>query len=188
LSSAGLRTSSTASMSSNKAVVTGFIGLVLGCILASAFLRQCVRCDSREVETVTDTLIIVDTVTERYPVPVKEAVTDTMLVAVRDTVTLRDTVYIVLGMTQRYYRGPGYEAWDSPTARSRLFPISVSVSAGISSDSKQTAPGTMVRGEPQNESCQTSQNETFINSLPSLCSAFSILSTCARLGLETPCI
>ena len=99
--------------SSSKAVIAGFIGLVLGCILASAFLRQCVRCDSREVETVTDTLIIVDTVTERYPVPVKEAVTDTMLVAVRDTVTLQDTVYIVLGMTQRYYRGPGYEAWVS---------------------------------------------------------------------------
>ena len=53
-------------MSSNKAVVTGFIGLVLGCILASAFLRQCVRCDSREVETVTDTLIIVDTVKDCY--------------------------------------------------------------------------------------------------------------------------
>ena len=54
-----------------------------------------------------------DTVTERYPVPVKETVTDTMLVAVRDTVTLQDTVYIVLGMTQRYYRGPDYEAWVS---------------------------------------------------------------------------
>ena len=99
--------------SSSKAFVSGFIGLVLGCILVSAFLRQCSYCGAGEVEKVTDTLIIVDTVTERYPVPVKETVTDTMLVAVRDTVTLQDTVYIVLGMTQRYYRGPDYEAWVS---------------------------------------------------------------------------
>lgn len=119
--------------SSSKAVVAGFIGLVLGSILASAFLRQCVRCDTGEVETVTDTLVIVDTVTERYPVPVKETVTDTMLVAVRDTVMLRDTAYIVLGMTQRYYRGLGYEAWVSgyrPRLDScRVFPRTVYISS-----------------------------------------------------------
>ena len=119
--------------SSSKAVVAGFIGLVLGCILASAFLRQCVRCGTGEVETVTDTLIIVDTVTERYPEPVKETVTDTVLVAVRDTVMLWDTVYIVLGMTQRYYRGPGYEAWVSgyrPRLDScRVFPRTVYINS-----------------------------------------------------------
>ncbi|HIZ86599.1 MAG TPA: hypothetical protein IAC03_00335 [Candidatus Coprenecus pullistercoris] len=120
-------------MSSSKAVVTGFIGLVLGCILASVFLRQCVRCDTEKVETISDTLIIVDTVTERYPVPIKETVTDTVLVAVRDTVMLRDTAYIVLGMTQRYYRGPGYEAWVSgyrPRLDScRVFPSTVYINS-----------------------------------------------------------
>lgn len=120
-------------LSSKEAVVAGFIGLVLGCILASVFLRQCVRCDTEEVETVTDTLIIVDTVTERYPEPVKETVTDTMLVAVRDTVMLRDTAYIVLGMTQRYYKGPDYEAWVSgyrPRLDSlRVFPSTVYINS-----------------------------------------------------------
>ena len=134
MSSAGLRTSSTASMSSSsKAVIAGFIGLVLGFILASAFLRQCSYCGAGEVEKVTDTLIIVDTVVERYPEPVKETVTDTMLVAVRDTVTLRDTLYIVLGMTQRYYRRPGYEAWVSgyrPRLDScRVFPRTVYINS-----------------------------------------------------------
>lgn len=119
--------------SSSKAVVAGFIGLVLGCILASAFLSQCSYCGAGEVEKVTDTLIIVDTVTERYPVPVKETVMDTVLIAVRDTVMLRDTAYIVLGMTQRYYKGPGYEAWVSgyrPRLDSlRVFPSTVYINS-----------------------------------------------------------
>lgn len=103
-----------ASMSSSKtAVIAGFAGLVLGAILASALMRQCEHRDAGEVETITDTLVIRDTVTERYPVPVQETVTDTMLVPVMDTVKLQDTAYIVLGRTQRYYRGPDYEAWVS---------------------------------------------------------------------------
>ena len=104
-------------MSNSKTAViagfAGFAGLVLGAILASALMRQCEHRDAGEVETITDTLVIRDTVTERYPVPVQETVTDTMLVPVRDTVKLQDTAYIVLGRTQRYYSGPDYEAWVS---------------------------------------------------------------------------
>lgn len=101
-------------MSNSKtAVIAGFAGLVLGAILASALMRQCEHRDAGEVETITDTLVIRDTVTERYPVPVQETVTDTMLVPIRDTVKLQDTAYIVLGRTQRYYSGPDYEAWVS---------------------------------------------------------------------------
>ena len=111
-------------MSNSKtAVIAGFAGLVLVAILASALMRQCEHRDAGEVETITDTLVIRDTVTERYPVPVQETVTDTMLVPVRDTVKLQDTAYSVLGRTQRYYSvlgrtqryysGPDYEAWVS---------------------------------------------------------------------------
>lgn len=49
------------------------------------------------------------------------------------------------------------------------------------------SPGQM-SGAVSSDSCQTNQNETFISSLPSLCRAFSILSTWAFLGFDTPCM
>lgn len=118
--------------SSSKAVVAGFIGLVLGIILASALFRQCGR-NTGNIVSETDTVTVTDTVTERYPVPIRETVTDTMLVVVRDTVMLRDTAYIVLGMTQRYYSGPDWEAWISgyrPRLDSiRVFPRTVYINS-----------------------------------------------------------
>ena len=39
--------------------------------------------------------------------------TDTMLVAVTDTVTVRDTAYVVVEREQRHYHGDDYDAWVS---------------------------------------------------------------------------
>ena len=72
------------------------------------FLRQ-----QAEVITRTDTLTLRDTIRETRPVYVTNTETDTMLVAVTDTVTVSDTVYMVLGREQRHYRGDGYDAWVS---------------------------------------------------------------------------
>ena len=66
-----------------------------------------------EVITRTDTLTLRDTIRETYPVYVTNTETDTMLVAVTDTVTVSDTVYLVLDREQRHYRGDGYDAWVS---------------------------------------------------------------------------
>ena len=66
-----------------------------------------------EVITRTDTLTLRDTIRETQPVYVTNTETDTMLVVVTDTVTISDTVYLVLGREQRHYRGDGYEAWVS---------------------------------------------------------------------------
>ena len=98
--------------SSSKAVVAGFIGLVLGCILASALARRCFT-PEQNVATVADTLVVRDTIIERRPVYVTQTKTDTMLVVVRDTTVIHDTTYIVLDREQKYYRGDGYEAWIS---------------------------------------------------------------------------
>lgn len=66
-----------------------------------------------EVVTRADTLTVRDTIREVCPVYVTNAETDTMLVAVTDTVTVRDTVYVALGREQRWYRGDRYDAWVS---------------------------------------------------------------------------
>ncbi len=60
-----------------------------------------------EVLTLTDTLIIRDTVHIALPTP---QTTDTIAT---DTLRITDTIYIRLPIEQRYYTGPHYEAWIS---------------------------------------------------------------------------
>ena len=58
----------------------------------------------------TDTLRIRDTVLVDRPVPVEVRLTDTMLVAVTDTVTVNDTVYLSLPRETRVYGDSTYRA------------------------------------------------------------------------------
>ena len=58
----------------------------------------------------TDTLIVVDTVRIAQPVPVEVRVTDTMLVAVTDTVRQTDTVYVRVPKETKTYEGKDYKA------------------------------------------------------------------------------
>ncbi|MCM1176572.1 MAG: hypothetical protein NC308_06365 [Clostridium sp.] len=57
-----------------------------------------------------DTLVIYDTILHEIPVPVEIRMADTVMVAVRDTVVLHDTSFIVLPMEQRVYRDNTYMA------------------------------------------------------------------------------
>ena len=66
-----------------------------------------------EVVTRTDTLTVRDTIREICPVYVENTRTDTMHVSVTDTVTVSDTVYMVLDREQRWYHGDRYDAWVS---------------------------------------------------------------------------
>lgn len=58
----------------------------------------------------TDILRIRDTVIVDRPVPVEVRLTDTMLVAVTDTVTVNDTVYLSLPRETRVYGDSTYRA------------------------------------------------------------------------------
>ena len=60
-----------------------------------------------------DTLYVRDTIVERSPVFVAIDRVDTMLIAIRDTVILHDTSYVVISREQKYYKGNDYEAWVS---------------------------------------------------------------------------
>ena len=57
-----------------------------------------------------DTLTIRDTIREKYPVPVTRWRTRTELMPVRDTVRIRDTVFIALDREAKEYRGEDYRA------------------------------------------------------------------------------
>lgn len=90
------------------------IVFVIGAAAGMLLPRSCpVLRPQAEVMTRTDTLTLRDTIREIRPVYVENARTDTMLVAVRDTLMLRDTLFVMVDREQRHYRGDGYEAWVS---------------------------------------------------------------------------
>lgn len=88
--------------------------LLIAGIVAGWFIRKGVaESDAHETVVLLDTLIVRDTVRERYPVYVERMVTDTMLVALTDTVRVSDTVYVRLPREQKRYADTNYVAWVS---------------------------------------------------------------------------
>ena len=94
--------------------LTGLLLLVCGVVAGLLLSRSRVdKGENSDVVVRTDTLYVRDTIVENNPVYVTNTVIDTMLVAVRDTVTVRDTAYIVIEREQNHYRGDDYEVWIS---------------------------------------------------------------------------
>ena len=80
-------------------------------LLSGYFLgRRAASPSEVKIETVTDTLRIRDTLLVEKPVPVDVRVVDTMLVAVTDTVTVGDTVYLSLPRETKVYGDSTYTA------------------------------------------------------------------------------
>lgn len=80
-------------------------GLLAALLLLSGVVlgRRSSRAPEPERMVRVDTLRIRDTVLVDRPVPVEVRVTDTMLVAVTDTVTVNDTVYLSLPRETKVY-------------------------------------------------------------------------------------
>lgn len=97
-----------------KNVIILSVSLLIVGIVAGWFIRKGVTgSDAHETVVLLDTLVVRDTVRERYPVYVERTVTDTMLVAFTDTVTVSDTVFVRLPREQRMYADTNYVAWVS---------------------------------------------------------------------------
>ena len=91
--------------------------ILISALLAVVFLlsgyllgRRANRAHAPELMVQTDTLRIRDTLLDERPVPVEVRVVDTMLVAVTDTVTVNDTVYLSLPRETRVYGDSTYRA------------------------------------------------------------------------------
>lgn len=91
--------------------------LAIAALLAAVFLlsgyllgRRANRSHAPELMVQTDTLRIRDTLLVERPVPVEVRVVDTMLVAVMDTVTVNDTVYLQLPREEKVYESGDYRA------------------------------------------------------------------------------
>lgn len=88
--------------------------LLAALLLLSGYMlgRRTCRSNSPEIGVITktDTLRIRDTLLVEKPVPVEVQIIDTMLVAVTDTVTVGDTVYLSLPRETKVYGDSTYTA------------------------------------------------------------------------------
>ncbi len=76
---------------------------------------QCSRDNGHvsEVFTKVDTLYLYDTVRIDKPIPIIIRDIDTILVQVKDTIHIQDTIYIKLPREQKTYQNKHYAAWIS---------------------------------------------------------------------------
>ena len=86
-----------------------FIGSVVG---AFFFGRASVKVEEVGEKIVCDTIIVRDTIVERYPEYVTQAIvrTERVEVAVRDTIIVRDSIEVEIPISERTYLGKEYKA------------------------------------------------------------------------------
>lgn len=85
-------------------VVVLIVGIVIGCISRNEHFRGEVKMSQ------ADTLVVKDTIVIEKPVVVEKIKTKDVLVAVRDTVRIHDTLYVSLPFERVFYRGEEYYA------------------------------------------------------------------------------
>ena len=84
---------------------TLIVGMVAGMLLCRTFFVP-----ERIVETQIDTIVVHDTMRIEKPVYIRKKITDTMLVAVTDTLRLRDTLYVQIPKEVKVYANEDYYA------------------------------------------------------------------------------
>lgn len=82
--------------------------LIVG--IVGGWLCRGVRSDKAEPAIQTDTIIKVDTVREAYPIEISKEVVRTEYVVVRDTMRIKDTLYLSLPMERRVYGSDDFYA------------------------------------------------------------------------------
>lgn len=87
-------------------------------ILCTVGILNTAHCDRNngnisEIITKVDTLHLHDTIRIDKPTPIIIRNIDTILVQVKDTIRIKDTIYIKLPKEQKTYQNANYQAWIS---------------------------------------------------------------------------
>lgn len=88
---------------------------VILCSVVIFNIARCGRGDGRisEIVTKVDTLYLHDTLRIEKPEPIIIRSIDTILVEVKDSIHIKDTIYLKLPKEQRVYQDKNYQAWIS---------------------------------------------------------------------------
>ena len=83
--------------------------LVLGLVSGLFICRSCSTPEEVEIVQI-DSVVVRDTIREYYPVEIRTERIDTMRVVVRDTIRLKDTLYMSLPLERRTYKREDFYA------------------------------------------------------------------------------
>lgn len=103
-------------MASNKTIVIMALVIFIGAAVGAFFLgRATVKVEPTGTTNIErDTVVVRDTITERYPMEVVREVVRTeykhLTRVERDTITLQDTVLVEIPIEEREYKGKDYRA------------------------------------------------------------------------------
>lgn len=90
-----------------RSIIIGAVLLVIGIVIGWLCRQSLIR---PQTIIQRDTLVRVDTVKESYPVPVREEIVDTLRIVIRDTVRVKDTLYMNLPLEKKLYASSEYYA------------------------------------------------------------------------------
>ncbi|MPM13947.1 hypothetical protein SDC9_60307 [bioreactor metagenome] len=95
--------------------IAGIMVVTILAIIGITSVGNCKRTTNNETDVIvlTDTLYIRDTIRIEKPVPKFIKRIDTLLVQTKDTIRLKDTLYLALPREQKTYRDKNYQAWIS---------------------------------------------------------------------------
>lgn len=101
------------------------LGFVVGLLCRPEHFRD-------EVKMLTDTLVVVDTHIIEKPVVVERTIKDSLLVAVHDTIRIKDTLYMPILIETKTYKGEDYFAeisgYKANLERIEVYPKNVVIS------------------------------------------------------------
>lgn len=80
------------------------LGMVIGWLCRGCYISD------NEPLIQRDTIVYTDTIREAYPVEIRNETIDTMLVTIRDTLRIKDTLYLSLPMERKVYASDEYYA------------------------------------------------------------------------------
>ena len=90
-----------------KKILPFVIILIVGIVIGWLCRQSCIR---PETIIQRDTLVRVDTVKESYPEPVRDEIVDTLRIVVRDTIRVKDTLYVNVPLEKKLYASSEYYA------------------------------------------------------------------------------
>lgn len=80
------------------------LGMVIGWLCRGCYISD------NEPLIQRDTIVYTDTIREAYPVEIRNETIDTMLVTIRDTLRIKETLYLSLPMERKVYASDEYYA------------------------------------------------------------------------------
>ena len=90
-----------------KNIIIGALLLILGGVVGWFIRPNYIR---EVTQKVTDTLVVIDTHIIEKPVLVERTVKDSLLVAIHDTIRIKDSVFVPIPIEKKIYKGEDYYA------------------------------------------------------------------------------